>query len=68
MRNIFSASEEIPEVDPAFAAQAAQQRGGLPQAPPTDASLPEPAPVAVAPVIESIAEVAAPHSALEDGR
>jgi len=64
--NIFSAEETAPELDPSFAAQAAQQRGGLPQAPPTDATLPEPAPVAVPPVIEGIARIAAPHSALDD--
>lgn len=66
MKNVFSANEQIPELDPSFAAQAAQQRGGLPQAPPTDATLPEPAPVAVPRVIEAIARIAAPHSALGD--
>ncbi len=45
MKNIFSAEETAPELDPSFAAQAAQQRGGLPQAPPTDANLPASAPV-----------------------
>ena len=64
MKNTLSANEQNPEVDPSFEDQARAQRGGLPTAPPCSASTPPAQPhVPIDPMVERIAEIAAPGSA-----
>jgi hypothetical protein len=64
VKNIFSASEESPEVDPAFEQQASQQRGTLPVAPSCNPVLPAHPQVQINPMVERIAERSAPGSAV----
>jgi hypothetical protein len=63
VKNIFSAEEKTPELDPAFQNQADAQRGGPPSAPSTPAILPAHSPVPLPGPLEQIAGHAAPGSA-----
>jgi hypothetical protein len=53
MKNIFSTSETVPEVDPVFSTQ--RQPGALPTAPGCNPHLPVTAPVRLNPVAERVA-------------
>lgn len=53
MKNIFSAEETAPEVDPAFASQVP---AGYFNAPPTPAGLPAQRSVELDPIVERVAE------------
>jgi len=63
VKNIFSVSEETPQVDPAFHDQ--PQAGQPPTAPACDPNVPGNPRVSMpTPDFEGMAEVAAPHSAV----
>jgi hypothetical protein len=62
VKNVFSASEETPQVDPAFHNQ--PQAGPGPTAPSCNPNVPGNPRVPLPTHVEGVAEIAAPHSAV----